>query len=197
MIIGLTGLAQSGKDSTANVLVDKYGFEQISFAEPLKQISYDIDPLITNESVSERGVVTPAKHLAELVDEFGWDVVKTTYPEARRFLQRIGTEGLRKNVDNNFWVNLAISRIRSSKERGQQHFVISDMRFVNEHYQIDKAELDYFEAWRILRDGLTVMNHASELELNDIPVQRHIDNNGTLEDLENIVNGIVAELNIG
>lgn len=36
MIIGLGGAAGSGKDSAAHYLVERHGFEQVAFAEPLK-----------------------------------------------------------------------------------------------------------------------------------------------------------------
>ena len=170
MIIGLVGLAQSGKDTTAEILVRKFGFKQISFAGPLKKISYDIDPLITAD-----------KHLAELVDEFGWDHVKVNYPECRRFLQRIGTEGMRKNINDNFWVNLALDTMKADPS---SDFVISDMRFVNEYQQIKNAYGDNFVAWRIQREGLVTMNHSSETEMREIPTDMTIKNTGTLEELE-------------
>lgn len=182
MIIGLVGLAQSGKDTTAEILVRRGNFQQISFAGPLKQISYDIDPLITAD-----------KHLAELVDEFGWDHVKVNYPECRRFLQRIGTEGMRKNIHNNFWVNLALTKMQ---EDTSVNYVISDMRFLNEYNQIKNAYPNAFEAWRIVRDGLAVMNHASETEMSTIPVDRVIDNNGTIRELEKTVSGVAESLGL-
>lgn len=182
MIIGLVGLAQSGKDTTAEILVRRYGFQQISFAGPLKQISYDIDPLITAD-----------KHLAELVDEHGWDYVKVNFPECRRFLQRIGTEGMRKNIHDNFWVNLALEKMRSDPS---SHYVISDMRFLNEYAQIKDAYGVDFEAWRIVRDGLTLMNHASETEMATIPVNRTLDNNQTLRELERSVVDIAKSLGL-
>lgn len=183
MIIGLTGLAQSGKDTTAEYLVEKYNFQQISFAAPLKQMAYDIDPLITQDS-----------HLATLVDLYGWDRVKTEYPEARRFLQRIGTEGLRKNVDDNFWVNLALKTINDYQAEGKKDFVISDMRFVNEYQTIKDYFPNDLTTIRIMRDGLVVMNHASELELNQIPEDFTLNNNGSIADLRQNVDDIVARI---
>jgi len=192
-IIGLTGWAQSGKDSTADALADK-GFKRFSFAGPLKQMAYDIDPLITAD-----------KHYAELVDEFGVDEVKVAYPEARRFLQRLGTEGLRKNVSKSFWADLATEQINLflQEPEGQDSpgIVFSDMRFYNEYealcnfaqahgfdftsVRIERSNVSIHERFK---DGLPTTPddprlHASEQEMLSIPVTVTIDNDGTLSEL--------------
>lgn len=42
MIIGISGKIQSGKDTIANYLVNKYGFIRIGFADKLKEIAKDL-----------------------------------------------------------------------------------------------------------------------------------------------------------
>lgn len=185
MIIGFVGLARAGKDSAAKTLIQKFGFTRVSFADPLKQIAYDIDPLIANDT-----------HLAEVVDEQGWEIAKDEYPECRRFLQRIGTEGLRKNVDNDFWVNLALSKMKNADEK---NYVITDMRFLNEYEKVRDFATQggaLFSAWRIQRDGLSVMGHASELEMATIPTEYTVSNNETLEHLDSIVEALYHSLTV-
>ena len=46
MIIGLTGYAQSGKDTVAQVLVDNYGFNRVSFADPIRKLLYETNPML-------------------------------------------------------------------------------------------------------------------------------------------------------
>lgn len=192
-IIGLTGWAQSGKDSTADALADN-NFKRFSFAGTLKQMAYDIDPLITAD-----------KHYAELVDEFGVDEVKVTYPEARRFLQRLGTEGLRKNISKTFWADNAIDQIIAflGQPEGQRTpgIVFSDMRFYNEYealrnfaqshnfeftsVRIERTDVSIHERFK---DGLPTTPddprlHASEQEMLSIPVDATIKNDSTLEEL--------------
>ena len=41
MIIGICGLQGSGKDTLAQILIDKYNFEKLSFASKLKDIVLD------------------------------------------------------------------------------------------------------------------------------------------------------------
>lgn len=42
LILGLSGLAGCGKDYTANVLVERYGFVKVAFADPLKRICREV-----------------------------------------------------------------------------------------------------------------------------------------------------------
>lgn len=73
----------SGKDTSVNYLISKYGGEKISFSKPL----YDI------------------LHYAQKVCNFPIE-------KDRKFLQWIGTDWAREK-DNNIWINLAINNIKN------------------------------------------------------------------------------------
>ncbi len=45
MIIGLTGYAQSGKDTVANILVERYGFTRVAFADKIREFLYETNPM--------------------------------------------------------------------------------------------------------------------------------------------------------
>jgi dephospho-CoA kinase len=49
MIIGLIGYAQSGKDTVANMLVDKFDFERRAFADRIREILYEMNPMVGGE----------------------------------------------------------------------------------------------------------------------------------------------------
>jgi dephospho-CoA kinase len=69
MIIGLSGYAQSGKDTVAKVLVEKYGYRRVAFADPIRDLLYGMDPLVPKgygESVINY-------RLQDLVDSYGWE----------------------------------------------------------------------------------------------------------------------------
>ena len=99
MIIGLTGYAQSGKDTVANILVEKYGYQRVAFADPIRALLYEANPML-KEGYRVQG----------LVDSYGWDKVKVDYPEARRLLQDLGV-GARKIFGDMFWVQQALSQV--------------------------------------------------------------------------------------
>ena len=41
-IIGIAGKAGAGKDTVANILVEKFGYAKVSFADPLKRVALDL-----------------------------------------------------------------------------------------------------------------------------------------------------------
>lgn len=115
MIIGITGKARSGKDTLARVLRDHQGFDAIMwFAEPLKRaaaILFDI-PFAEVMSDEFKDAVIP-----------GWNLT------GRDILQRLGTEAMRHNFGEDFWIRRwAIEYDR----RQPQRCVVADVRFENE-----------------------------------------------------------------
>jgi hypothetical protein len=76
-IIGLTGYAQSGKDTFASILVEKYGYSRIAFADKIRDFLYGINPMVG---------CSPTGYLQDLVNLVGWDKAKQE-PQVRRLLQ--------------------------------------------------------------------------------------------------------------
>jgi hypothetical protein len=98
MIIGLSGYAQTGKDTVASHLIKNYDFRRVAFADPIRQALYRLNPLV---EVGEFRAV----HLQSPVDSMGWEEVKKISPETRRLLQILGTEVGREMFGPDFWVN--------------------------------------------------------------------------------------------
>lgn len=151
-IIGLTGYARSGKSTAADYLVREYGYELVSFAEPLKEAALALDPLVD---------FVTFQRLSEVVREIGWESAKDRLSEVRRTLQRLGTEVGREQFGQNFWVDRAMAKIHPGGE-----YVISDVRFLNEAKAVQTR--GGFVA-RIERDGIGPNGaHSSETELDSI-----------------------------
>lgn len=168
MIIGLTGYAQSGKDTVAQYLVEKHGYKRIAFADKIRELLYEMDPMID-------GVY----HLRILVDAYGWDVIKQK-PEVRRMLQNLGVAA-RTTFGSMFWVQQALRQIHFTGK-----WVITDVRFINEATTI--KSYDNAQIWRIKRDGVTAINsHVSETEMDNYKVDQILTNRGTIEELHNLV----------
>ena len=165
MIIGLTGYAQSGKDSVANILVENYGYQRVAFADPIRALLYETNPML-KEGYRVQG----------LVDVYGWDKVKVDYPEARDLLQRLGV-GARKTFGDMFWVQQALRQVHF-----EGNYVITDVRFPNEADAIRKY--DNSQIWRIKRPNVEAVNlRVSETAMDGEKVDQIFLNNGTLEDL--------------
>lgn len=171
MIIGLSGYAQSGKDTIANHLVKHHGFTRVAFADPIREALYAMNPTIND--IPE----LPGISLVWLVDKMGWEFVKVDSPETRRLLQRFGTEVGRNLWGENFWVDKAMAKINN-----YDNVVITDVRYPNE-YQAIKDANGYM--WRVEKPGVSAVNrHESETALDELLFDGVLINKGTVEDLE-------------
>ena len=177
-ILGLSGWARNGKDTVADHLISKYGYERISFAAPMKEALYRLNPKITINNV----VSTPIRIG---VDIYGWDDLKTHGPEVRELLQRFGTEVGREMFGEDFWVNAAIDSIEDGSK-----VIVSDVRYPNEADAIKKLG---GEVWRVVRPGFGAANgHASEHALNNYEFDYILDNNSGMELLYDSVDSKLA-----
>jgi hypothetical protein len=180
MIIGLSGYAQSGKDTIANHLVEHHGFTRLAFADPIREALYALNPSVTD--IPELQGVS----LQWIVDKMGWDFAKVDSPQVRRLLQRFGTEVGRELWGENFWVDKAMATAAKYDK-----VVIADVRYPNEYEAIKSAN---GKMWRVIKPGTEAVNkHESETALDDFLFDRVIPNVGTLGDLQVTVNYLVRD----
>lgn len=143
MIIGITGLIGSGKDTAADYLCDVYGFKRMSFAGALK----DAIAVIFNwDRELLEGSTEGSREWREQVDD--WWATRLGIPNLtpRWVLQQWGTDVARKNFHNDIWVASVENRLLSIKD----DIVITDCRFPNELNAIKNA------------GGLTMRIHRGE-----------------------------------
>jgi hypothetical protein len=175
MIIGLTGYAQSGKDTVANILVENFGYTRVAFADKIREFLYETNPMY--DSVLGEPLFVRAK-----VDRDGWEEAKKS-PHIRRLLQTSGVAA-RKVFGEGFWVHEAMKTMLDDP-RPDMNYVVTDVRFLNE---ADMIRANQGQLWRIKRLGIDAVNgHVSEHELDGYPVDQIFVNNTTIEDLELLV----------
>jgi hypothetical protein len=168
MIIGLTGYARSGKDSVAKILVDNYGFNRLAFADKVRGLLLELDPILED-----------GHHLRSIVKEYGWEIAKAK-PEVRRLLQTLGFSA-RKLFGKNFWIHNCLDEIAPANYY-IHNFVVTDVRFTNEAEAIKEKG---GQLWRVNRPGVKAINdHISESELDNYPVDCIFVNYTSIEDLE-------------
>lgn len=170
-LIGLSGYARSGKNAVGQILEDDYGFRQESFAQALKNVAAEINPLLdTGRGASD--------HLAALFFMHGdWDAVKDNVPAVRDFLQRLGV-ACRDQIGPDVWVDALARRLRTHPSA---RCVITDVRFPNEANFVTEMG---GQVWRIERPGTGPVNgHTSETALDGWSFDRIIMNDGSLADL--------------
>lgn len=151
-IIGLTGPKGCGKSTFARILEKKYGFEILSFASPIKR-------MLIAMGIPEHCINDPVMKELPLHD------LKVT---PRFLMQTLGTEWMRKTVDDQGWVRVAESRIRAG---GQKDWVIDDVRFVNE---CDMIHSHSGMVVRFNQDQKIEDSHISEAGLPDNQVEHEI-----------------------
>lgn len=173
-VITISGKAQNGKDTTAQLL--KYALEN-------------------------DGNTVLITHYADLLKYickqfFGWDGNKDG--QGRHILQYVGTDVIRKDCPD-YWVNFLIDLAHLFPNEWD-YMLIPDCRFPNEIERLSEAGLDTVHV-RVTRDGFESpltpeqQSHPSETALDNIKPDYYISNNGSLQDLKNAVDNFLAELN--
>lgn len=180
LIVGLTGYAGSGKDTAAAALVER-GWCRMAFADALRDMALAIDPWVEAKPCQYLGA--RVVRLSNVVWWHGWDVAKTDFPDVRHFLQRLGTEGVRRHFGDDAWVRVFADRYaRLQAERGPVNVVVPDVRFPNEAAYIQGAG---GVVVRVERPGVRPLNlHASELEVASIGADFTLSNTGTADELK-------------
>lgn len=185
-LIGLTGYAQHGKSTVAEILVEQHGFVRMSFAAELKAMLRRVDPII-----DDKGGLT----LTEVDIVFNGDenFIKKAFPEYRRLMRSLGTEGIRA-VDEDFWVRILRTRIRDHiNNHPGVPIVVDDVRFPNEAALFSAIIGAKTELWYVNRPGHPDPSggHESEQWAGKMSEDREIDNDSTLEVLADKVRELV------
>lgn len=160
-LYGYAGPAGSGKDTCGAILIEKLGFERVSFATPLYK------------ALDGMGFGWP-KTQAEKEAVIPW-----LGKSWRELAQTLGTEWGRQMVHDDLWVTLAL---RGLDPKGS--YVITDVRFENEATAIRVAGGKVVHLMNRKAEG--VRDHVSEKSLYRDEKDYTLDNGvgtrlGTLE----------------
>ena len=166
-IIGLSGLAGSGKSAITKYLVEQHGFVNAKFAGGLK--------VMTRAFLAYRGV---DEATIERMIEGDLKEVSTRYlggRSPRYFMQKLGHEFGRLCIHEDLWIDTTADHIA-----GLPKVVLDDTRYPNE------AGLVWRHGGIVARvqrpsNNLDVGQHASEVM--DFEADVHLLNNGSLESL--------------
>lgn len=191
MIIGITGKAQSGKDTACRIvqLINTVDYDcACSEGEGEKYILDNVDKILPITCMWEKhAFADKLKECASIilgVPKFMFESGEfkesfTSLPLSnkegepmtnREFLQYFGTE-VGRNIDKNLWVKALMYSYGRDKE---SHWIVPDVRFPNEADAIRNAG---GVLWKIEREGSGAGNHISEKLIDDIMVDIIIENN--------------------
>ena len=162
MIIGVAGYKGAGKDTIANVLQTSYGFEKMSFAQPIKDIchhTFGIDKAILSGDDGER--------------EFReTSIPEWFYLSPRDMMQKIGM-AFRDNLNKDIWIKVLENKIKNTKK----NIVIPDVRFENELDMIN----NYGFCVGVKRPGYNGDAHRSEHGLDNVELPMVFNNDKSQE----------------
>jgi hypothetical protein len=190
MIIGISGLIGSGKDTAADYLVNFHGFRRDSFASTLKDA---VAAIFGWDRTLLEGRTASARAWREQIDP--WWAARLNIPDLtpRLILQLWGTEVCREGFHNDIWIASLENKLRQTND----NIVISDCRFANEIAAIRNAggrvirivrgpEPEWFSTARLYPEKMQHLwpnIHASEYSWAGTQFDAIIENNSSIEDL--------------
>lgn len=187
-LIGLAGRKESGKSELASIC-NKYGYETLSFATPLKTLIANLLGItiadVNKLKNANNTYVLQSMDLIFLSKEtdIPIEIIKEkcgdkSFKNTRELMQFIGTDLIREYCSD--W---HINKVREIIEtNGNKNFVIDDVRFPNERELIESLG---GTLWFVVRPKLdNVSNHISETALKWQEFDNIIVNNKSLEYLK-------------
>lgn len=172
MIIGISGLKGSGKDTIADYLFNSYDYTKWSFADPIKEMMLIAFPKLNPKYLYGNSEFRN-KEIAPGIT-------------IRKALQTLGTDWGRNMMYEDIWVDNLFDEYDSNR-----NLVISDLRFVNEARAIKKRG---GKIWYVTRND-SGDDHISENEMKSVEFQvfvdNYIDNSGSIEQLYSYIDGLI------
>lgn len=173
-IVGITGYAQHGKNTVAEVF-EGLGYRPVAFADALRELAEKVNPYVNTYD-----------RYHDVVADLGYEEAKRAYPEVRRILQELGT-GVRDIVGENSWVNALTKDLMPGVR-----YVITDVRFPNEASAVTGL---HGEVWKVVRpdfDNGIGTEHPSEALVHTINPAVWLLNTGSVDDLKAKVKHVVG-----
>lgn len=200
MIVGISGLIGSGKDTVADYLVKHYGFVRDSWAASLKDA---VAKVFDWDRTLLEGLTDEARIWREQVDPWWANRLEMPHLTPRWILQYWGTDVCRVGFHDDIWVASVESRLSKTN----QNVVISDCRFINELHSIKRMggitvrmkrgpdpdwieeRLTDIESFKLKYPHVHASEYSIVGEKHDVVIY----NNGTIHQLHSKINDLLQD----
>jgi hypothetical protein len=196
-IILLTGPAGSGKDTLFNILYEIYNHDfhivKLAFGDSLKIITSHLTKLFTNINFNINDMNNLEYKEKEINNIKLYINNNQETFTIRKALQFIGTDIMRKYIDDNIFVNVIINKINSLLNQNfnkKTIIILTDLRFPNEQselYNFSKKFDINIKTFLIHRDNINISNHLSENLFNKLHIDFVINNNSSIYNLKKFI----------
>jgi hypothetical protein len=201
LVIGITGLAHSGKDTSADYLYSKLRTEcnvvKIALADQLKVICQSLIQMFYGQQIP----------LDEFYDMGKKEAIRDELPKfagqpfkLRTILQMVGTEIFRDLISKSVWCNYIKEKYIDNN--ACDILIISDIRMPDEISfftdLVKNGQLDGFKCYRIIRSNRSVLSannqaHQTERLISTLQVDRDIVNESSIDDLYKTIDDIIIQ----
>lgn len=165
-IVGIIGFAHVGKSQVAQTLIDEYNFTRIKFSDGLKNMLRAIG--LTEDEIEGDLKEKPCEKLGGQTP--------------RHAMITLGTDWGRKLIHEDLWVLAWRKYVLDSPA---DYIVVDDCRFLNEAGMMRRLG---GVIWHVERPGYgPVKHHQSELEHLEIRTDALLKNDGSVEQLKDLV----------
>jgi hypothetical protein len=200
--LAFSGKKQVGKDTATGIavkLLQESGkhIQTLGFADVLKDMCitvFGLDGNLVYGTNEDKQQLTKYKW-DNLPDNIRWKYRNDAiWPRSgnmtiREMLQVVGTDIFREMFDQDIWVNAALDQ----DWEGTDVVIVTDCRFPGEKLAIEDRDGIVV---RINRDTGLQDSHASETALDDALFVTEYNNNGTLEELQQFVEGELKRIEL-
>jgi hypothetical protein len=134
-IIGVSGLAGSGKDTVADMILQNKGFIKVSLADPIKRFAMDVWGFTEEQ-------VFGASQFRNAPDP-RYETSPGNFLTPRLALQNIGTEGVRA-IDHDAWIRYAIRTAKTLLSADPYQLAYSPAMGVVPYMYYKEVPYDYY-----------------------------------------------------
>ncbi len=195
-IIGLHGNGRCGKDSIADMFVERLGFTKLAFATPLyEEVSdaygVDVEQLMSNDwktfpQKDLRATRSQNDDFIRVVSDAGYFTDEAL--NSRVVLQLWANDYKKAMYGEDYYAAKMIGRMRALPGKS---IVFSDVRHNIEaamaNWQVNKRRYESFKVVELLRHGTINTGHSSDNGLAKFMIDAQVRNNSTLEECFNEV----------